>query len=267
MSPFQIKICGVTCVEDAVFAVRVGADAIGLNFYEKSSRYVSPPVASKTDFNQDPKKHDAAQIVDAIRRCTDSPNTRSANNRSVKVVGVFVNLEVRRVVEIASQLGLDGIQLHGDEPPADAREIRELLEPLERRKPILIIRAVRTNPRGQKQSDPTLEIARIMAEIDQWAKSGVDAVLLDAAVAGEFGGTGESVDWTSVPKIQSAVPIILAGGLTAQNVSDAIGCSQTQAVDVASGVESSPGEKDDLLVRQFVESAKSSLASPASPAS
>jgi len=257
MTPFQIKICGVTCVEDAVFAVRVGVDAIGLNFYEKSSRYVSPPVATKADFNQDPKKHDAAQIVDAIRQCTESPNPRP-----VKVVGVFVNLEVGRVVEIASQLGLDGIQLHGDEPVSDAREIRQLLEPLELQKPVLIIRAVRTNPRGQEQSDPALEITRIMAEIDEWAESGVDAVLLDAAVAGEFGGTGKSVDWTSVPKIKSTVPIILAGGLTAQNVSDAIACSQTRAVDAASGVESSPGLKDDSLVRQFVESARASLGSP-----
>lgn len=258
MAPFQIKICGVTSIDDAVSAVRHGADAIGLNFYEKSARYVCPPNASETASGQEPKKHDAAQLVNAIRQWTDSQSAPA-----VKVVGVFVNLEVRRVVEIADELGLDGIQLHGDEPASHAREIRDLIEPANPQRPILIIRAVRTNPSGQQQSEPSREISRIEAEIEQWAKSGVDAVLLDAAVAGEFGGTGKSVDWLSVPKIKSAVPLILAGGLTAENVSEAIRCSQARAVDVASGVESSPGTKDEMLVRQFVESARASLDNPA----
>ena len=258
MAPFQIKICGVTCIDDAVFAVRHGADAIGLNFYEKSFRYVCPPSASKKAIDIDPQKHNASQIVDAVRQWTDSQSAPA-----VKVVGVFVNLEVGRVVEIAKELNLDGIQLHGDEPASHAREIRDLLESANSQKPILI-RAVRTNPRGQEQSDPSLEIARIETEIDEWAKSGVDAVLLDAAVAGEFGGTGKSVDWSAVPKIKSAVPIILAGGLTAENVSEAIRCSQAQSVDVASGAESSPGQKDETLVRQFVESARASLDNPTS---
>lgn len=243
MAPFQTKICGVTTVDDALFAVQNGADAIGLNFYEKSSRYVCPPGVS----NPNPEKHDAAQIVEAIREWSESEN-----GKAVKVVGVFVNLKVKQVVAIASDLGLDGIQLHGDEPASHAREIRSLIEPT---RPVLLVRAIRTNPRGDEQVDPHKEIERIESEIKTWASSGVDAVLLDAAVTGEFGGTGKSVDWHSVPKINSSVPIILAGGLTATNVAEAIQCSGVQAVDVASGVESSPGKKDDELVRKFIASA------------
>lgn len=247
MVPFQIKICGVTKADDAVFACRSGADAIGLNFYEPSSRYVCPP----GDSNSDPPKDDAVQIVESVRQWSESEKATP-----VKLIGVFVNLSSKRAVEIASQLGLDGIQLHGDEPVSHVQEIRELTSQSDS---VLIIRAVRTNPRDEQQTDPKVELKRIESEIAQWSSAGVDAVLLDAAVAGEFGGTGKSVDWNSVPKLNSEVPVILAGGLTAENVARAIQCSEAKAVDVASGVESSPGQKDDSLVRSFIESAKNSL--------
>ena len=249
MVPFRIKICGVTNVGDAIFACRSGADAIGLNFYEPSSRYVCPPGIP----NSDPSKDDAAQIVAAVRGFTDSEKTSP-----VKIVGVFVNLKTSRVVEIANSLALDGIQLHGDEPASEAVDIREQIGST-RSEPVLIVRAIRTNPGSQQQTQPEAELSRIEAEISLWAKSGVDAVLLDAAVAGEFGGTGKSVDWHSVPKINSSVPIILAGGLTGQNVSEAIRISGVQAVDVASGVESSPGRKEDSQVEQFVQSAAAAI--------
>lgn len=249
MVPFQIKICGVTTVDDAVFACRSGADAIGLNFYEPSSRYVCPPGNSNTD----PSKDEAAQIVAAIRSFNDTQNTSA-----VKIVGVFVNLQASRVVEIANGLELDGIQLHGDEPASDAADIREKIGS-SRPEPVVIVRAIRTNPESKQQTQPEAELSRIEAEISLWAESGVDAVLLDAAVAGEFGGTGKSVDWHSVPKINSTVPVILAGGLTAQNVGEAVRISGVKAVDVASGVESSPGKKEDSLVQQFVQSAATAI--------
>lgn len=249
--PFQIKICGVTTVDDAIFAVQNGADAIGLNFYEKSSRYVCPPGHLNHSSNADVTKDDATKIVDSVRQLAESQSGTAA-----KIVGVFVNLNPKQVVAIASRLGLDGIQLHGDEPVSDLAEIRELMGP---KSSELLVRAVRTNPSSNHQSEPEQEIVRIETEINQWAQAGVDAVLLDAAVAGEFGGTGKSVDWFSVPKITSPVPIILAGGLTSQNVAEAIRCSQAHAVDVASGVESGPGKKDDLLVAQFIESARVAL--------
>ena len=253
MVPFQIKICGVTKIDEAIFAARSGASAIGLNFFQPSSRYVFPPGVPGSD----PAKDDAAQIVAAIRGLSVSEKSPP-----VKIVGVFVNLEPERVVEIASSLGLDGIQLHGDEPASDAVEIRQKISSCQSR-PAFLVRAIRTNPRtdpdSEKQTDAEAELSRIETEISRWAESGVDAVLLDAAVAGEFGGTGKSLDWHWVPKIKSPVPIILAGGLTAQNVADAIRISKVEIVDVASGVESSPGRKDSSLVQQFVESAATVL--------
>lgn len=248
MVPFQIKICGVTKVDDAIFACRSGADAIGLNFYEPSSRYVCPPGTS----NSDSSKDDAAQIVAAIRGFNESQNASP-----VKVVGVFVNLESSQVVDIANDLGLDGIQLHGDEPASDAEKIRQAIGP-KRPEPVLVVRAIRTNTQIEP-NDLDAELGRIEAEISRWAKFSVDAVLLDAAVAGEFGGTGKSVDWHSVPKIKSPVPIILAGGLTAKNVHEAIQISGAEAVDVASGVESNPGKKDHSLVQQFIRCASASF--------
>lgn len=245
MVPFQIKICGVTNAENAVWACRHGADAIGLNFYEKSARFVSPPGPAR-----DTSKPDAALIVDSIRQWSESEKA------PVKIVGVFVNLSAQRVVEIATELGLDGIQLHGDEPVSHVKEIRDLTN---HTSSVLIIRAVRSNPAEAENYDPNVELKRIESEIGRWASAGVDAVLLDAAVAGEFGGTGKSVDWYSVPKLKSEIPVILAGGLTADNVEQAINCSKVGAVDVASGVESGPGQKDDSLVRRFIESARNTL--------
>jgi len=245
MVPFQIKICGVKTFEDARHACQSGADAIGLNFYKKSSRYVSQEAAT--------------EIVNQIR-ATDLANP-------VLVVGVFVNEPVESVTRIATEVGLGCIQLHGDEPVSDVAEIRETIG---RKESIKVIRAIRTQPSTNSESEESvgectadakleLEMARIQKEIEGWVSVGVDAVLLDAAVDGEFGGTGKSVDWSAVSRLKSNVAIVLAGGLTADNVSDAIRISKAKSVDVASGVESAPGVKDDELVSQFIRAAKSEL--------
>ena len=162
MVPFQIKICGVTKIDEAIFAARSGASAIGLNFFQPSSRYVFPPGVPGSD----PAKDDAAQIVAAIRGLSVSEKSPP-----VKIVGVFVNLEPERVVEIASSLGLDGIQLHGDEPASDAVEIRQKISSCQSR-PAFLVRAIRTNPRtdpdSEKQTDAEAELSRIETEISRW---------------------------------------------------------------------------------------------------
>ena len=237
MLPFQIKICGITSVQDALGVCQSHADSVGLNFYSPSSRYVDPSKANK--------------IADAIRDA----------NPSMKVVGVFVNMALAEIVDIAKAVGLDGIQLHGDEQPDCVNKLRSLINAAELELKLGIIRAIRVNHAsssgvGHYGVD---EVARIKAEIERWASVGIDAVLLDAAVPGEFGGTGKVVDWAAVPQLNCTIPLVLAGGLKPDNVRSAIGIAKVQSVDVASGVEASPGVKDIDMVKRFAEEAASAF--------
>lgn len=214
-SLFRIKICGITSTGDALSAVEAGADAIGLNFYERSPRYIQPNLAR--------------EIADCL----------PAN---VAKVGVFVNMPAESVSAIADEVGLDYVQLHGDEPP-------ELLTELGDRP---VIRAFRCR---DSDGRPVLDY------LQQCQRLGVRpaAVLLDAYVAGQFGGTGAKLDWAAVNNLQESlkdIPVLLAGGLTADNVAAAIATARPHGVDVASGVEASPGKKDARLVERFVAEAK-----------
>jgi len=227
MNLFHVKICGVTKPSDAVSTVLAGADAIGLNFYQGSKRYVRPELA--------------IQISEAIR----------AANPDTKVIGVFVNSSATEIFDVAKQCRLDGVQLHGDESLEIIEQLRSKLE----HEDLLILRAVRTNP----QAERIIEVNRVQAEIDGWTQAGSDGILLDAAAPGEFGGTGKNVDWSVVPSLKCTVFLILAGGLTPENVAEAIQSAQVSAVDVASGVESAVGVKDHQKVKTFCENAMKAL--------
>jgi phosphoribosylanthranilate isomerase len=212
---FKIKICGITNAQDAQTAIAQGADAIGLNFYARSLRNVTVSQAT------------------SIRNHLD----QIANTASRTIVGVFVNSSAADVNQIAREVPLDMIQLHGDE----STDIMSQLETT------MIIRAIRC---GQRSS------SEIREEISAWASAGASAVLLDAASGANYGGTGETLDWGPVADIQSEIPIVLAGGLTPQNVAEAIRITGPAAVDVATGVESFPGKKDAGLIGQFVTEAQ-----------
>lgn len=248
MLPFQIKICGITRHHDAVDAVRLGADAIGLNFYEKSPRFVN----SQT----------ARAIAGAIKESEtkrDWPG-HSGLKRPVQLVGVFVDAEIDEMLGIAERIGLGAIQLHGNEVAESVTDIRSGL--VRRGIECRLIRAIRSEPLGDlhhAKPDPRL---RWTAEIRRWIESGIDAVLLDAAVPGEFGGTGKTVDWPAVAAIDEDVPLILAGGLTPLNVGQAIRESQAQAIDVASGVESQPGLKDHAKMQALIGIARDAFKHP-----
>jgi phosphoribosylanthranilate isomerase len=249
---FRVKICGITNVEDAIVAVEAGADAIGLNFYEGSSRYVTPDVAG---------------AIGPV-----------ANSR-VKRIGVFVNSTKGEINRIGQFAHLDAIQLHGDEAPEtvaslvtqvgrpligaatallaqarDAKSVEEserIFERLTLFNSSQLVRARRFDDRG---------VSAIHADLDKCAKAGArpGAVLIDAATPGRYGGTGETVSWVGLADHKrwlGAVPLILAGGLTPDNVAEAIRIVRPAAVDVASGVESSPGKKDPVKVRDFVANA------------
>lgn len=168
----------------------------------------------------------------------------AAMKRRVELVGVFVNQPLDEVVLTADQVGLSMVQLHGDEGPAYADEVA-------RRTGLGVIKAARVGDAGDVQA-----IA---------AFPRVDYHLLDTRVAGRPGGTGETFDWRLAAHHRGAVPLILAGGLTADNVAEAIGVVRPFAVDVASGTEASPGVKDAARVQAFQEAVLSTLPAEITP--
>jgi phosphoribosylanthranilate isomerase len=145
-------------------------------------------------------------------------------------VGVFVNEPSPAEVErIAREAGLGGVQLHGDEPPEFCQGLRGLM---------------------------TIKALRVGADFGVESAAGydTDAVLLDAYVAGERGGTGHTFDWSLAALTRERVPrLFLAGGLNPDNVAAAVAAVRPYAVDVCSGVETSPGRKSPELMRRFVE--------------
>ena len=150
---------------------------------------------------------------------------------TVEKVGVFVNETASGIRAVLAACGLTALQFHGDEPPAFCRQF-----------PALAIKALRLRDAASLQ---------LAAEYD------VDALLLDTYTAGARGGTGQTFDWSLAQQAKRfGRPIILSGGLTPANVRDAIAAAQPQAVDVASGVEQSPGRKDPDQLRRFIAACK-----------
>jgi phosphoribosylanthranilate isomerase len=199
--PTRVKICGITRAQDARLAEKLGAWALGFNFYKESPRAVSPA--------------DAWNIRRKLALTTDA-------------VGVFVNWKPEVIITLVHALQLDAVQMHGDESPKQVAYCEDDLP---------VFKALRVGPRFS------------MKEIRRFGRA--TAFLLDAAERGQFGGTGKSFDW-SIAKIASKKHrIILAGGLTPENVREAILTVRPYAVDVASGVESRPGVKDPGKLRAF----------------
>jgi phosphoribosylanthranilate isomerase len=215
MAMFRVKICGVTEVADGMAVAACAADAIGLNFFRGSSRYVDPARA--------------AEIVAALPA-------------GVRKVGVFVNSAADEIRQTVTALSLDLVQLHGDEPP-------DFLKSLEG---LAIVRAFRLGPLG---------LAVVGHYLAECRRLGVTPamVLLDVYAPGVYGGTGQTLDWTQIRayhEFESPPPLVLAGGLTAENVANAITAAAPAAVDTASGVEVCPGRKDAAKVAAFVAAAQ-----------
>lgn len=199
----EVKICGLTTVDDAVRCIEAGADALGLNFWPGSPRHVDVSTARS--------------IVEVV-------------GDHAQTVGVFVDFTLDQVREILRETGIEWAQLHGDEPPD---LVAELL------------------PTAYKAIGVTdgsaVELAR--------AYPG-EHLLLDASVPGMPGGTGRTFDWAIAAEVAKERKLTLAGGLNPGNVAEAIRVVEPFRVDVASGVESTPGRKDPELVRRFIEAAK-----------
>jgi phosphoribosylanthranilate isomerase len=202
MTRVRVKICGITRTEDAALAARLGADAVGLNFWPRSKRCVD---------------------VEAARAMV------RALPPFVAAVGVFVNQPYDEVMRIAERARLTAVQLHGDEEP-------ELCA----RFPLPVVKAIRVEG---------------PASLAALSRYDVAAFLLDAPSAG-FGGSGAAFDWSLARGAALGRPLLLAGGLTPENVGRAVAEVRPYAVDVASGVESAPGVKDPERMRRFIEAAR-----------
>jgi phosphoribosylanthranilate isomerase len=212
----RIKICGVTTVEDADTAALLGADALGLNFWEGSKRHVTP---------------DAALAI--LRELPPF----------VEPVALYVNQPLRVVFQALNALGrIRTFQWHGTQ--------RELCDAY----PFQMISAFAVR-------DP-LHLAEVTRYLDTARSAGKapSAVLIDAYAVGQHGGTGKCAPWHLLADFKPPEPLILAGGLTPDNVAEAIRMVQPYAVDVATGVESAPGRKDTEKMRRFIGNAHEAAA-------
>ena len=215
---FTIKICGVIRPEDGQAVATCGADAVGLNFYPASRRFISEEAV--------------APLLTVI-------------GERIQKVGVFVNEPIGEIERRVNRFKLDWVQLHGHESPRFVLELQGMTK---------VLKAFRYGATGLTDVVDYLYACRQLG-------GSPDAILLDAAHADLYGGTGQTLNWkrlrTELTKLPNELPWVLAGGLTPSNVGQAVRQLQPSAVDTASGVESAPGVKDTQMIAAFVEQAHS----------
>ena len=159
----------------------------------------------------------------------------------VSVVALVVNIQPSELVALANSVDFDVIQFHGDE---SAEQCQQLAKSVNKR----WVKALRIN-------QDTHDLQSIQSQIKDYAQAGASSILLDAYHKDAYGGTGERFDWSLIPK-DSALPIILAGGLTPDNIGDTLKLP-IQAVDVSGGIESAKGIKDAGKMAAFIRAVKS----------
>ena len=201
----RIKVCGITDPDDARDAALLGADAIGLNFYDRSPRCIDAARASR--------------IIDVLPAV-------------VSVVGVFVNHpDPQGLEDLALSLGLHAVQLHGNETPDYCSMIQK----------VKVIKAFRVDSNFK---------------VESLRSYGHGMFLLDSGSGAAFGGTGKTFEWNLAYGANAFGWVIVAGGLNPENVKEAVSQLHPFAVDVSSGVESSPGKKDYEKMRRFIETVR-----------
>lgn len=220
MSCPLVKVCGVTSPGDAVAAVELGADLVGLNFHPPSPRFVAT--------------ERAVEIAAAVRRAA----SKRPAARPVRLTGVFVDLPRREVLAIDAAVGFDLVQLHGDQTPDEVAAFGARALPVLRLPPAA--------------APPAAELdARLAAHPAAWG------FLFDVRHESLYGGTGESWRWSAVAGLRDPRPRLVAGGIRPENVRRALAESGAAGVDVCSGIEAAPGVKDrPLMERLFAELAE-----------
>jgi phosphoribosylanthranilate isomerase len=239
----RVKICGLTSPEQASFAASLGVDFIGLVFAEQSRRRVTIHQARASIAGRPPP----ATVGKRLQRETasdDRPPLRwfessaqyfgeRLQRKRPLVVGVFADMPATIVNAIADRVGLDLVQLSGNEPWEEALAIRRP-----------VIKALRVGP--------TTSASSLLEEVEVGT---ANLCLLDTQTQGLLGGTGRTFDWNVAADLAREMPLILAGGLTPENVGQAISIVGPWGVDVSSGVELD-GVKSEAKVRDFVASVR-----------
>ena len=217
----RVKICGITKLEQGQAIANMGATALGFICFPKSPRYITPE-----------------NIRDIIEKLP----------KNIDKIGVFVNPEIDLLSEIIINTKLNGIQLHGDESPEFCNQLRQSIP-----NNIEIIKGLRI------KSPQDLTKANIY-------KNYIDTLLLDAYHPDKLGGTGKTLDWKILEEFHPTFPWLLAGGLNPENVTEAIQqfilVSESQiefnhnfcGIDLSSGVETAPGDKNLVKVKKLFDS-------------
>ena len=195
-----VKICGITNEDDALFAVAMGADALGFIFAPS------------------PRQIAAQRVYDITRRLPPE----------ILTVGVFRDDHPERVVDTVNRAGLKAAQLSGFETPAQVAEVARSVR--------WVIKVVVAGGADARNAD----------------RIGTDMILVE----GPSPGSGKVFDWTLIDDLPEGPRYILAGGLTPENVANAVERAQPWGVDVSTGVEREPGRKDPLKVKAFIERAR-----------
>lgn len=209
----RIKICGITQPEQGMAIAQLGATALGFICVSSSPRHVTPS---------------------QIRRITQPLMNISAIPNSIDRVGVFANADLNTISETVATGLLNVVQLHGDEPLAFCQQVKESLPSTE------VIKAFRI--RDQDALAQTYNYTTV-----------VDTILLDAYHPTILGGTGHTLDWSLLKSFTPNCPWILAGGLNPENVADAIAQVHPDGIDLSSGVENTPGNKNLEKVRHLFQ--------------
>lgn len=203
MKTVDVKICGLTNVDDAIAAAELGADYLGFVLYAKSPRGI-----------------DAVRMEEISRNLPDD----------LKKVGVFVNTAREEVIRVAEVCGLSAVQIHGDENAGDFLDM-----------PVTVWRAV------------SVVGGACVPSASEWD---AERYVFDAHVPGQYGGSGKMADWEFAHKLATESRVMLAGGITPDNVADAIAAVRPAGVDTASGVEICPGKKDLDKVARLIDAAR-----------
>ena len=195
-----VKICGITNLEDAQAAVNFGASALGFLFYNQSPRYIQPETAH--------------QITADLKG-------------QVSFVGVFVDQTLDYIHTVADQVGLNFVQLHGNESSKYCHQVQL----------------------------PIIKVFRVSSEFDAEIIKNYDvhAFLFDTHKKNKLGGTGEAFNWHVIDGLKTNTPIILSGGLSIDNIHNGINTVLPSAVDVNSSVESKPGVKDNTKMKALFD--------------
>lgn len=209
----KIKICGITRIDDAHYAAELGADFLGFVFVPNSPRYIDPKRAAKI----------IAQVQWSGGKGTRHDG-RPVESQPLHCVGVFRDATVEEMRRVTAIAGNEYVQMHGSEPDEAVREIG---------KPVI-------------KGVPVGDTVPVVATSAEW-------LLFDTHDAQRGGGTGRTFDWSLLTRVSRTKPFFLAGGITPDNVEEAIRAVRPDGIDIASGVESAPGVKDHAKLRKLFD--------------